>query len=362
MLTDKYNPLEDKMLQILDIEGSVIEKDLEPNIQEDILIEMYKTMLLSRIADIKALQYQRQGRMLTYAPNRGQEAAQVGSIAPAEKTDWLVPAFREIGAWLYKGVSLENIYLYWYGNENGSKFPDDVKMLPISVPIASQLNHAVGISMASKIKGEKDVAIAYVGDGGTSQGEFHEALNFAGAFNTPTVFIIQNNQWAISVPRSSQTKAKTLAQKAVAYGLPGIQVDGNDVLAVYAATKEAIDRARNGEGPTLIEAVTYRLGPHTTSDDPTIYRDDKEVDEWSIKDPLIRFKKYLIDKRLWSEEKEQKQIEEFESHVGDTFKKVENSGLVPLEDIFKFTYSEMTPNLIEQYEEYKKYIEEEGVK
>lgn len=362
MLIDRYDPLKEEMLSILDYEGKIIDKNLEPFIENDNLLKMYQTMLLAKVADIKALQYQRQGRMLTYAPNRGQEASQVGSIAATGKDDWLVPAFREIGAWLYKGVPLEQIYLYWYGNEMGSKFPEDVKMLPVSVPIASQLNHATGIAMASKIKGEKDVAIAYVGDGGTSQGEFHEAVNFAGVFNAPVIFLIQNNQWAISVPRSTQTKSKTLAQKAVAYGIPGIQVDGNDILAVYAATKEAVERARNGEGPTIIEAVTYRLGPHTTSDDPTIYRDPSEVTEWEKKDPIERFKKYLIDKGLWSEEKDKLQYEEYENYVGETFKKVEESGLVSLEDIFKYTYAEMTPNLIEQYEEYKKYLEEEGIK
>lgn len=361
MLTERFNPLKEEMLSILDKDGKITDEKLEPVIENDNLLKMYKTMLLAKAADIKALQYQRQGRMLTYAPNRGQEAAQVGSIAATEKNDWLVPAFRELGAWLYKGVPLEQVFLYWYGNEIGSKFPDDVKMLPVSVPIASQLNHATGIAMASKKKGEKDVAIAYVGDGGTSQGEFHEAVNFAAVFDSPVIFLIQNNQWAISVPRSTQTKSKTLAQKAVAYGIPGIQVDGNDVLAVYAATKEAVERARNGEGPTLIEAVTYRLGPHTTSDDPTIYRDDNEVKEWEKKDPIERFKKYLIDKGLWSEEEDKKQYEEYENFVGETFRKVEGSGLVPLEDIFKYTYAEMTPNLIEQYEEYKKYLQEEGM-
>lgn len=359
MLTDRYNPLKEELLSILDHNGKIIDEKLEPFIENDNLLNMYKTMLLSKVADIKALQYQRQGRMLTYAPNRGQEAAQVGSIAATDKNDWLVPAFRELGAWLYKGVALEQIYLYWYGNEMGSKFPEDVKMLPISVPIASQLNHATGIAMASKLRGEKDVAIAYVGDGGTSQGEFHEAVNFAAVFNAPVIFLIQNNQWAISVPRGQQTKSKTLAQKAIAYGIPGIQVDGNDILAVYAATKEAVERARNGEGPTIIEAVTYRLGPHTTSDDPTIYRDSDEVTEWEKKDPIERFKMYLIDKGLWSEEKDKSQFEEYEKFVGDTFKKVEDSGFVPLEDIFKYTYGEMTPNLTEQYEEYKKYLEEE---
>ncbi|MFA5524959.1 MAG: thiamine pyrophosphate-dependent enzyme, partial [Tissierellales bacterium] len=180
-------------------------------------------------------------------------------------------------------------------------------------------------------------------------------------FDSPVVFLIQNNQWAISVPRSTQTKSKTLAQKAIAYGIPGIQVDGNDVLAVYAATKEAVERARNGQGPTLIEAVTYRLGPHTTSDDPTIYREDSEVKEWEKKDPIERFKKYLIDKGIWSEEEDKKQYEGYENFVGETFKKVEGSGFVPLEDVFNFTYAEMTPNLIDQYEEYKEYLGEEGI-
>ncbi len=359
MLTDSYNPLEGKMLSILDKDGKIINKDLVPDISDDELVHMYKTMLLTRILDIKSLQYQRQGRMLTYAPNQGQEATQVGSIAASEKKDWLVPAFRELGAWLYKGVTIEQIFLYWYGNELGSKFPEDVNMLPICVPIASQLPHAVGIGMASNIKGEDVVTIAYVGDGGTSQGEFSEAVNFAGVFNTPTVFIISNNQYAISVPREAQTKAKTLAQKAIAFEIPGIQVDGNDILAVYAAAKEAVDRARNGGGPTLIECVTYRLGPHTTSDDPTIYREDSEVEHWKEKDPITRFKNYLIKKKLWNEEMDEKQKEEYNTLVNNNFKKVEESGLVPLEDIFKYNYEEMPENLEIQYRDYVKYLREE---
>lgn len=361
MLIDRYNPLEDEMLSILDKDGKVLNEELVPEIDDEKLLEIYKTMLLTRVADTKALQYQRQGRMLTYAPNKGQEAAQLGSVAAIDKNDWLVPAFREMGAWMYKGVPLEKIFLYWYGNEIGSKFPESVKMLPISVPIASQLNHAAGIAMASNIKGEDEVVVAYVGDGGTSQGEFHEALNFAAVFDAPLIVIVQNNQYAISVPRREQTKTKTLAQKAVAYGIPGIQVDGNDILAVYAATKEAVDRARRGEGPTLIEAVTYRLGPHTTSDDPTIYREDKEVEEWLEKDPLLRFKKYLIDKGLWSEEKDTEQAEEFERFTNETFKRVEVSGEIPLEDIFKYQYAEMTDNLTEQYKDYKDYLEKGGI-
>lgn len=359
MIAENYNPLEGKMFGVLDKDGNVINEGFVPEVSNEKLIEFYKTMLLTRCADNKALQLQRQGRMLTYAPNTGQEAAQVGSAGAIEERDWLVPAFRDLGAWLTKGVTLEQVYLYWYGNEFGSKFDDSVKMLPVAVPIATQLNHAVGIAMASKIKGEDEVTIAYIGDGGTSEGDFHEALNFAGVFSSPVVFIVQNNQYAISVSRTIQTMSKTIAQKAVAYGIPGVQVDGNDVLAMYAATKEAVDRARRGEGPTLIEALTYRLGAHTTSDDPTRYREDREVEEWKEKDPIKRFKKYLIDRGLWSEEKDNAQIEEFENYALETFKVVENSGETKLEDIFKYHYKEMPKHLQEQYEEYKAYLERE---
>lgn len=360
MLTKKFDPLKKKMLQILDQDGNVVDKTLEPNIPNDLLLKMYRTMSLGKIADIKALQYQRQGRMLTYAPNRGQEAAQVGAMAPLENQDWLVLAFRELNAMLYKGVTLEQFFLYWYGNEAGSRFNDDVKVLPISVPIASQINHGAGLAMASKKLKKNEVVVAYVGDGGTSHGEFHEGLNFASVYDAPLIVIIQNNQWAISTPRLKQSKADTLAQKAIGYGMPGIQVDGNDVLAMYAAVKEAAERARNGEGPTLIEAVTYRLGPHTTSDDPSIYRTDEEVAIWAKRDPMIRFKKYLIDKKIWSDEQEEKLVEELSDYVNTTFKKVEESGLVSLEDVFNYTYEELTPQLKEQYEEYKAYLAKEG--
>ncbi|KAB3534879.1 pyruvate dehydrogenase (acetyl-transferring) E1 component subunit alpha [Alkaliphilus pronyensis] len=357
MLIEKYSPLEGKMLSIMDIEGNIVKKDLMPQIKDEKILELYKMMLLTKIADTKALQYQRQGRMLTYAPNRGQEAAQLGAIAATEERDWLVPAFRELGAWFYKGVPLEQVYLYWYGSEMGSKFPENVKMLPVSVPISSQINHGAGLAMASKYKGEDHVTMAFVGDGGTSHGEFHEGMNFAAVFDAPLIVIIQNNQYAISVPRHVQTKTKTLAEKAVAYGIPGIQVDGNDIFAMYLAAKDAVERARKGEGPTLIEAVTYRLGPHTTSDDPSIYREDSEVEEWSKKDPVERLKKYLINNELWSEERDQKQIEEYEELVNATFKRVENSGETPLEDIFKYHYETMTPILEEQLKEYKSNLE-----
>ncbi|MDU5082491.1 pyruvate dehydrogenase (acetyl-transferring) E1 component subunit alpha [Tissierella carlieri] len=357
MRFEDYNPLEEKHYSILNVNGEVLKEEDLPSLSNDELLYLYKTMLYSRIIDEKALSYQRQGRMLTYAPNIGQEAAQVGSAYAMEKEDWLVPAFRELGAWLIRGVPLKNIYLYWYGNEWGSYMPEDVKVLPVSVPIASQYQHAAGIGMANNIKGEKNVVVTYVGDGGTSHGDFHEALNFAAVFKAPVVFVIQNNQYAISVSRKQQTMSKTLAQKAIAYGMPGIVVDGNDIFAMYSATKEAIDRARNGEGPTLIEAFTYRLGAHTTSDDPTLYRKDEEVQEWWKKDPILRFKKYLLNKNILTEEWEEKTKKELEIDVMSTFEEIENKSDTLIEDIFKYHYETMPPQLEEQLEDYKAFLE-----
>lgn len=357
MLPEKYNPLKEKVLRILDIDGKVLEEGLVPKLKDEKLLHMYKTMLLTKCTDSKALQYQRQGRMLTYIPNMGQEAAQVGSASALEQEDWLVPAFREMGAWLTKGVTLEQIYLYFYGREDGNHFDDNVRVLPISVPIASQLLHAVGIAMASKYNGEAEVSMTYIGDGGTSEGNFYEAINYAGVYNAPVVFIVQNNGYAISTPRQNQTKSKTIAQKAIAAGIPGIMVDGNDIFAVYAAAREAVERARRGEGPTLIEAVTYRMGAHTTNDDPSKYREASEVEAWKGKDPIIRFKKYLISKGILSEEKDAQLKEELEGFVVETFKKVEAFGNTELQDIFKYQYAKMPQNLVEQYEEHKAYLE-----
>lgn len=356
MYFENYDPLKKQQLQIMDINGDIIHPELMPDIDQGTLLEMYKTMLLSRMVDTKTLQYQRQGRMLTYAPNLGQEATQVGTIAATNHSDWVATSFRELGAWLYRGAPIYNILLYWYGNERGMHMPEDVRILPVSVPIASQLQHATGLAYAAKYRGLPDIAIGYVGDGGTSQGDFHEALNFAAVMNTPNIFIVQNNQFAISTRRMVQTKSDTIAQKAIAYGMPGIQVDGNDIFAVYAATKEAADRARNGGGPSLIECYTYRLGAHTTADDPTKYRSDEEVKAWEPKDPVLRFKKYLIKQNLWTEEQDQKELEAYEKYVKEEFEKVEASGLVSLEDVFEFHYATMHPELKAQYEEKKRYM------
>lgn len=360
MFLENFDPLKDEMIQIMDKEGNIVKPEWMPEVSDEELLQMYKTMRFSRIIDEKTLQYQRQGRMLTYAPNLGQEATQVGSAAALKQTDWVAPSFRELGAWLYKGAPLENIFLYWFGNEMGMRMPEDVRVLPISVPIASQMQHATGLAYAARYRGLDDVAMAYVGDGGTSQGDFHEALNFAAVQSLPNVFIVQNNQFAISTRRKIQTKSQTIAQKALAYGIPGIQVDGNDIFAMYAVTKEAVERARRGVGPTLIEAYTYRMGAHTTSDDPTVYRANSEVEEWVDKDPIDRFRKYLMGKGLWDEEKEAAYSEERGAFVKETFETVEKSGLTPLEDTYNYVFAEKTPILEAQYQAKKAYYAKEG--
>ena len=341
---------------ILDPDGEIIDPENLPELSADELKYLHRIMVYTRIIDEKALSYQRQGRMLTYAPNTGQEAAQAGSAYALEKKDWLVPAFRELAGWLIKGVPLKNIYLYWYGNEWGSHFPEDVRMLPVSIPIASQLQHATGIGMANNIKGENSVALAYVGDGGTSTGDFYEAINFAAVFKAPVVFVIQNNQYAISVPRKMQTSSRTLAQKALAFDIPGILVDGNDIFAMYAVTKQAVERARRGEGPTLIEAYTYRLGAHTTSDDPTRYRKDEEVQEWTLKDPIRRFETYLLEQGVITQDDVEQLKTELEAEVMATFEAIENNSDSEIEDLFKYHYETMTPQLQEQLDEYQAFL------
>ena len=357
MLTEIYDPLKGEMFQVMDQTGKIVNQDHMPEISDELILKMYRTMMLSRTQDEKSLQYQRQGRMLTFAPSMGQEGVQVASAAAIEKTDWVASAFRENATWLWLGQPMENLFLYWIGSEEGSRIPEGVNLLPIAVPIGTQCNHAVGIGMSIKYRKQNSVVLAYIGDGGTSEGEFYEAINYAGAMNTPNIFIIQNNQFAISTPRALQTKAKTLAQKGVAAGIPCMQVDGNDIFAVYAAVKEAVERGRNGEGPTLIEAVTYRIGPHTTADDPTIYRTDEYHQEMLKTDPLIRTKNYMVEKGIWDEEKEASLKEELENLVEETFKKIEQTPETPLEEIFKYTYAEMTENLKEQYEEYKEFLQ-----
>src|SRR5512136_2694112 len=298
-LFENYYPLKGKMFQILKPDGT-LQPNLTPPVSDQETFNLYQKMLFIRLADQRALMLQRQGRMGTYAPIWGQEACQVGSASVLQKGDWVFPAFRELGAALMMGIPLKTVFLYWMGNEEGSRAPEGINVLPVSIPVGTHLPHAVGAAWAAKLKGEKMVALVYFGDGATSKGDFHEAMNFAGVFKVPVVFFCQNNQYAISVPRSMQTASKTLAQKAIAYGFDGIQVDGNDLFGVMRVTKEAAEKARSGGGPTFIEGVTFRFGPHTTADDPTKYRKEKEIDPWKPLDPMVRLRLFLKGKSLWS--------------------------------------------------------------
>jgi pyruvate dehydrogenase E1 component alpha subunit len=348
-LFEEYDPLKGKMFQILKPDGT-LGPGAKPPLTDQETLAFYEKMVFIRLADQRCLSLQRQGRFGTYAPIWGQEACQVGSASVLQKGDWVFPAFREIGATLIMGIPLKNFLLYWMGDEMGSRAPEEINFMPVSVPVGSQTLHAVGAAWGAKLKGDKVVAIVYFGDGATSEGDFHEAMNFAGVFKVPVIFFCQNNQYAISVPRSMQTATKTLAQKAIAYGFDGIQVDGNDLFAVVRVTREAAERARSGEGPTLIEGVTFRFGPHTTADDPTKYRKEKEIDPWKPLDPLVRLKLYLKGKGLWSEEVEQRVTEQAQKEIDQAVKDAEAVPPPKVEDIFKYVFAEMTPPLKEQLE------------
>jgi len=345
MLTDDYDPHRGRMLKVLDQNGKVVEKALEPKLDDSVLERAYRTMVLSRAADEKAVILQRQGRLGAYPPNHGQEAASMGPAMALEEGDWLVWAFRELAGLLWKGLPLLNYYLYWMGNEEGSRYPPGLNITPASIPVASQMPISVGIAYASALRSENRVTLAFCGDGGTSEGDFHEAMNVSGVLRTPNVFVVQKNQWAISVPRSRQTAAPTIAQKACAYGLKGIQVDGNDLLAMYIATKEAAERARRGEGPTLIEAYTYRMGNHTTSDDARKYRLESEAKGWELRDPISRLKAYLISRGSLDDDREKQVWSDAREAVEKAVAEAEGFPPPALEDVFQYTYAEMPSEL-----------------
>jgi pyruvate dehydrogenase E1 component alpha subunit len=334
-------------LEILDIEGRV-DAALMPEIDPSRTRDLYRDMVLMRTFDTKALKLQRQGRMGTWPPIKGQEAIQAGVALAMGENDWLIPAFREHGIMVLRGVPLHLVFAYWAGDERGSSFPEDVRCFPVAVPVGSQWQHGTGVGLSLKLRGEDAVAVTFGGDGSTSEGDFHEAVNCAGVFGTNTVFVIQNNQWAISMPLHKQTAAETLAQKAHAYGIPGIQVDGNDVFAVYAAATEAIERTRRGGGPSLIEAVTYRLGDHTTADDASRYRTEKELVEWEGRDPILRLRRYLVDQGLWDDDQEAVLLEEATSWVDAQVQALEEMEPQAPEEIFTSMYAAMPPHVVEQ--------------
>lgn len=342
-----------KTFQVLNEEGQIVNQEAMPALSDDQLKELMRRMVYTRVLDQRSISLNRQGRLGFYAPTAGQEASQLGSQFALEKEDWILPGYRDVPQLIWHGLPLHKAFLFSRGHYVGNQMPEGVNALPPQIIIAAQIIQATGVALGLKKRGKKAVAITYTGDGGSSQGDFYEGLNFAGAYNAPAIFVVQNNQFAISTPVEKQTAAKTIAQKAIAVGFPGIQVDGMDILAVYAAVKEARDRAINGEGPTLIETITYRYGPHTMAgDDPTRYRTEELTNEWEKKDPIVRFRKFLEGKGLWSKEEEEKVIEQAKEEIKAAIKKTDETPKQKVTDLIDIMYENLPYNLKEQREEY----------
>lgn len=311
-------------------------------------IKLYRALIRARNFDAKAIALQRTGRLGTYASALGQEAVSLGAASAMRSEDVFVPSFREHPAQLWRGVSLLELFLYWGGDERGSDFKGPRQDFPVSVPVGSHAPHAVGVALAFKLRREPRVAVCIFGDGATSKGDVAEALNFAGVWQLPVVFVVNNNQWAISIPRDRQTAAETLAQKAIAAGIPGHQVDGNDVLAVHAVVDEAIARARSGAGASLIEAITYRLGDHTTSDDASRYRDDATVTPHWADEPAVRLRKYLVALGRWNKHDEERLLADTQAEIDKAAEEYLAMPPQNVASIFDYTFAELPADLARQ--------------
>ncbi len=336
-------------VSILDEKGNFDDKLGKGLITDEQALDLYERMTVCRQLDEFAFKLQRSGRMGTYPQNKGQEAAAVGTaLALRPGQDWVVPSYRENAALFMMGLPMHYVLLYWMGDERGSQIPENVKMTPLSVPIGTHMLHASGIAYAEKVRKTDNVVATYFGDGATSEGDFHEAMNFASTMKTPTIFINQNNSWAISVPRSKQMNSETVAQKALAYGMPTVRCDGNDIFAVKYVMDEAVKRARAGEGPSFIECITYRLGDHTTADDARRYRDPKEVEAWLNRDPLIRTRKYLEARKIWDADKDEQLQERAKTIVKEVVATAEGIEKPEVDSIFNAMYAEPHAELVRQ--------------
>ncbi len=345
-----------RYLQVLDENGKCDAK-LMPKISSKQMVGLYELMVIARRFDEKALSLQRQGRIGTYASVLGQEAAQVGAAFALRDSDWVFPTYRESALLIARKQPMSRLLQYFGGDERGGIPPKGVNNFPISIPVGTQGLHAVGAAMAATIQGKKNVAVACLGDGATSEGDMNEAFNFAGAFNAPVVFLCQNNQWAISVPIKQQTAAETIAQRAIGFGFEGVRVDGNDVLAVYSAAAAAVKKAYAGGGPTLLECYTYRLNNHTTSDDASKYRSEAEVAAWRKKDPVARMRKFLEAKGLWNAKNEEELLANVDKQVSAAVNEYESVPKADVEDIFRYQYEEMPDFLKRQMGDYRRLIE-----
>jgi 2-oxoisovalerate dehydrogenase E1 component alpha subunit len=353
-----------ELLQVISESGEAL-AGKKPGLPDEQLVNMYASMVKTRALDERMINLQRQGRIGFYVPSTGEEASQVGSAMAFEGDDWVYPSYRVPGLFLQRGARLDLMVANCFGNEAdlcvGHQMPvhysfAEQHIVSISSPIGTHIIQAVGTAMAQKLKGDRGVTGVFFGDGGTSSNDFHSGMNFAGVCRSPVVFVCTNNQWAISVPQEKQTASESFAIKAVAYGMPGVRVDGNDVLAVYHACKDAVDRARAGDGPTLIELLTYRRGPHSSSDDPTRYRGN-QADSWMSKDPILRFRKFLERADLWSEAQETELQEAAKTEINVAIKVAEKAPQPGVDTLFTDVFAVVPPFLREQYE---KLVEEEG--
>lgn len=334
-------------LSVLSPEGEIINEDKMPNLTDDQLKEIMYRMVFTRTWDDRAVNLGRQGRLGFYAPVSGQEATMVGSEFALEKDDFICPGYRDMPQIVWHGLPLYQAFLYSRGHQHGGQIPEGVNVLMPQIIIGAQILHAMGIAMGYKLKKQKQVVITYTGDGGSSEGDFYEGLNYAGRYKLPVIFFVQNNGYAITTPFSKQTAALSIAHKAVAAGIRGVKVDGMDVFAVISAVQEAAELARKGEGATLIEAVTYRYRPHSLSDDATKYRTKDEEGEWNAKDPIIRLGKYLEKKGLWSEEDTARVKDEAKAKVNEEIKKAEQTEKMTVSGLIDSMF-ETTPKHLEE--------------
>lgn len=336
--------------QFLDPQGTLVQALPACVLDSQYLLSLYEMLVRTRVFDAKAIALQRTGKLGTYPSTLGQEAIGVGIGAAMLKEDVFCPYYRDVGTQLWRGVLMSEILLYWGGDERGSHFsnPAVKEDFPNCVPIASQTLHAVGVATAMKLRKQARVTVTTLGDGGTSRGDFYEAINLAGAWNLPVVFVINNNQWAISVPRTQQSHAETLAQKGIAGGIFSEQIDGNDVIAVRYTVGEAIERARRGEGPSVIEAISYRMCDHTTADDAKRYRASAEVEQHKLLDPILRLRQYLMDQGKWDDAQEQLLQKRVSQEVLIAVEEYMNMSSAPLESMFDYLYAQLPESLVPQ--------------
>ena len=334
-------------VQILDNDGKVVNEELMPELSDEELVTFMEDMVFYREWYNRTQALSRQGRLGFVAPTTGQEASQLGTIAATTEDDIIFPGYRDLPQLMQHGLPSYKAYLWSKGHVEGSTYPEDFRAYPPQIIIGAQYVQTAGAALGIKKNGRKAVAMTWTGDGGSSQGDVYEGMNFAGAYKAPAIFVIQNNGWAISTPREFQTAAPTLAQKAVAVGIPGVQVDGMDILAVYAVTKAAREYAIAGNGPVLIETLCYRFGPHSLSgDDPKRYQPEGAQDEWRQRDPLNRYRKFLTEKGLWTEEKENEVVENTKEAAKEAIKQAESTPKQKVSDFLKNTFE--TPDYVTQ--------------